>query len=84
MAQVFTDGQIHSKMLFRIFCEISCQFFINIKSFLISSNDPCATYEGEVYKGKRHGSGIFKSGTVSVTYFGEWNTGQRYGKVRFS
>ncbi len=40
-----------------------------------------STYEGEVFKGKRHGLGTFKSGITSNIYVGEWMNGKRYGKV---
>lgn len=49
---------------------------------MIFRGDPSkwSTYRGQIYKGKRHGHGIFKSGNSSVVYDGEWNMGKRYGK----
>ena len=40
-----------------------------------------SSYEGDVYKGKRHGLGTFKSGNTPNIYIGEWVQGKRYGKV---
>lgn len=39
-----------------------------------------ATYQGDVFKGKRHGRGVFKSGRTQMIYSGEWNCGKLYGK----
>ncbi|CAF0869215.1 unnamed protein product [Brachionus calyciflorus] len=49
-------------------------------------NDPSkwSTYKGQVYKGKRHGYGVFKSGNSPIVYDGEWHMGKRYGKGKMT
>lgn len=71
------------------YSEIPLKMFnapLNLKLNSLLSNDPnkWSTYEGDVFKGKRHGIGTFKSGNCPVVYIGEWNTGKRYGKVDFN
>lgn len=39
-----------------------------------------ATYEGDVFQGRRHGKGVFKSGRTSMMYSGDWADGKRNGK----
>lgn len=50
--------------------------FFNLNSF---PGRP-ATYDGEVYQGRRHGEGVFKSGRTSMMYSGGWADGKRNGK----
>uniref|UniRef100_A0A4X2LL12 Radial spoke head 10 homolog B n=1 Tax=Vombatus ursinus TaxID=29139 RepID=A0A4X2LL12_VOMUR len=39
-----------------------------------------STYEGEVTNGIRHGFGMFKCSTQSISYIGQWCHGKRHGK----
>ncbi|XP_035299042.1 radial spoke head 10 homolog B isoform X2 [Cricetulus griseus] len=39
-----------------------------------------STYEGEVINGMRNGFGMFKCGTLPVSYIGHWCQGKRHGK----
>lgn len=41
----------------------------------------CSTYEGDICNGIRHGTGTYKSPKTCTVYRGQWNKGQRYGKV---
>jgi hypothetical protein len=40
-----------------------------------------SVYQGDVYRGRRHGTGIFRHGQSPLTYEGEWNMGNMHGKV---
>lgn len=40
-----------------------------------------SVYQGDVYRGRRHGTGIFRHGQNPLTYEGEWNMGNMHGKV---
>uniref|UniRef100_A0A8C3WEL5 Radial spoke head 10 homolog B n=1 Tax=Catagonus wagneri TaxID=51154 RepID=A0A8C3WEL5_9CETA len=39
-----------------------------------------STYEGQVVNGRRHGFGLFKCSSQSVSYVGHWCHGKRHGK----
>ncbi|NWX36053.1 R10B2 protein, partial [Notiomystis cincta] len=39
-----------------------------------------SVYEGSIKDGLRHGYGVFRSSTHSVSYFGHWCNGKRHGK----
>jgi hypothetical protein len=81
LARVFTDGSMKSNIYYFII-EKKVLFLNKHKNSSNSIDSPhCATYEGEVFNGKRHGMGTFKSGNNPVIYEGEWNLGRRYGKV---
>lgn len=38
-------------------------------------------YQGDVYRGRRHGTGVFRYGKSPLTYEGEWHMGNMHGKV---
>lgn len=38
-------------------------------------------YRGDVYRGRRHGTGVFRHGQNPLTYDGEWNMGNMHGRV---
>ena len=40
-----------------------------------------STYQGDVLRGRRHGTGVFRHGQKSLTYEGDWNMGNIHGKV---
>ena len=40
-----------------------------------------SVYQGDVYRGRRHGTGIFRHGLSPLTYEGEWHMGNMHGKV---
>ncbi len=40
-----------------------------------------SVYQGDVYRGRRHGTGTFRHGQSPLTYEGEWNMGNMHGKV---
>ncbi|CAF4731152.1 unnamed protein product, partial [Rotaria magnacalcarata] len=40
-----------------------------------------SVYQGDVYRGRRHGTGIFRHGKNPLTYEGEWHMGHMHGKV---
>jgi hypothetical protein len=40
-----------------------------------------SVYQGDVYRGRRHGTGVFRHGQSPLTYEGEWNMGNMHGKV---
>jgi hypothetical protein len=40
-----------------------------------------SVYQGDVCRGRRHGTGIFRHGQSPLTYEGEWNMGNMHGKV---
>lgn len=40
-----------------------------------------STYQGDVLRGRRHGTGVFRHGQHPLTYEGDWNMGNIHGKV---
>jgi hypothetical protein len=40
-----------------------------------------SNYQGDVLRGRRHGTGIFRHGQKPLNYEGEWNMGNIHGKV---
>ena len=44
----------------------------------------CTVYDGEVFKGRRHGYGTFKCSKSPIVYTGDWHMGKIHGKVRIN
>jgi len=54
---------------------------VNQKNKIIFQSIFSSVYQGDVYRGRRHGTGIFRHGQSPLTYEGEWNMGNMHGKV---